>query len=191
VGFEPTVPLRAHRFSRPAVSTAHAPVHVAARTEHTGRCAALPCGPTDPPVFSGTTRRTNRVSRLRFEARSNLGARCIERQHLCRLGAHLVAARAAAPPSGVRLTQAALGSYGQRRLRRHGRRNSCVQTARGTGCSTRVGQGSANTRRAISYSPCARTRVANSLTNPRCPGTIFRRATGTENHSARSTSGNW
>src|SRR2546423_7539291 len=25
VGFEPTVPLRAHRFSRPAVSTAHAP----------------------------------------------------------------------------------------------------------------------------------------------------------------------
>src|SRR5437867_6516773 len=26
VGFEPTVPLRAHRFSRPAVSTAHAPV---------------------------------------------------------------------------------------------------------------------------------------------------------------------
>src|SRR6266702_1387584 len=27
VGFEPTVPLRAHRFSRPAVSTAHAPVH--------------------------------------------------------------------------------------------------------------------------------------------------------------------
>src|SRR5207249_8645887 len=26
VGFEPTVPLRAHRFSRPAVSTAHAPL---------------------------------------------------------------------------------------------------------------------------------------------------------------------
>src|SRR5437879_5700980 len=43
VGFEPTVPLRAHRFSRPAVSTAHAPVlatvarcllHVPASTAH-------------------------------------------------------------------------------------------------------------------------------------------------------------
>src|SRR3989454_5827452 len=31
VGFEPTVPLRAHRFSRPAVSTAHAPVLQARR----------------------------------------------------------------------------------------------------------------------------------------------------------------
>src|SRR2546425_9059496 len=31
VGFEPTVPLRAHRFSRPAVSTAHAPVQQARR----------------------------------------------------------------------------------------------------------------------------------------------------------------
>src|SRR5436309_1875317 len=28
VGFEPTVPLRVHRFSRPAVSTAHAPVQL-------------------------------------------------------------------------------------------------------------------------------------------------------------------
>src|SRR5207249_10762094 len=27
VGFEPTVPFRAHWFSRPAVPTAHAPVH--------------------------------------------------------------------------------------------------------------------------------------------------------------------
>ncbi len=32
VGFEPTVPLRAHRFSRPAVSTAHAPVHTPRRS---------------------------------------------------------------------------------------------------------------------------------------------------------------
>src|SRR5205823_11773914 len=33
VGFEPTVPLRAHRFSRPAVSTAHAPVQTAGRLD--------------------------------------------------------------------------------------------------------------------------------------------------------------
>src|SRR6266571_1968841 len=33
VGFEPTVPLRAHRFSRPAVSTAHAPVRMIATAE--------------------------------------------------------------------------------------------------------------------------------------------------------------
>ena len=32
--------------------------------------------------------------------------------------------------------------------------------------------------------------VASSLTNPRCAGLIFRSATVTENHSARSTSGN-
>src|SRR2546428_11063944 len=33
VGFEPTVPLRVHRFSRPAVSTAHAPVQTTRRTD--------------------------------------------------------------------------------------------------------------------------------------------------------------
>src|SRR5436853_7187256 len=42
VGFEPTVPLRAHRFSRPAVSTAHAPVHDAATTTATARSATAP-----------------------------------------------------------------------------------------------------------------------------------------------------
>src|SRR6184192_1477004 len=36
VGFEPTVPLRAHRFSRPAVSTAHAPVHYRLDAQKTG-----------------------------------------------------------------------------------------------------------------------------------------------------------
>src|SRR2546429_3597444 len=37
VGFEPTVPLRAHRFSRPAVSTAHAPVqHLGGETAGRG-----------------------------------------------------------------------------------------------------------------------------------------------------------
>src|SRR5207245_10403157 len=33
VGFEPTVPLRVHRFSRPAVSTAHAPVRTTRRSD--------------------------------------------------------------------------------------------------------------------------------------------------------------
>src|SRR3989441_7945640 len=33
VGFEPTVPLRVHRFSRPAVSTAHAPVRTTRRRD--------------------------------------------------------------------------------------------------------------------------------------------------------------
>src|SRR5207245_5623995 len=33
VGFEPTVPLRVHRFSRPAVSTAHAPVRTSRRRD--------------------------------------------------------------------------------------------------------------------------------------------------------------
>src|SRR5256886_7206793 len=33
VGFEPTVPLRAHRFSRPAVSTTHAPVRTTRRLD--------------------------------------------------------------------------------------------------------------------------------------------------------------
>src|SRR5206468_10747063 len=46
VGFEPTVPLRAHRFSRPAVSTAHAPVRDSL-TSLVTRCtisqAPLPC----------------------------------------------------------------------------------------------------------------------------------------------------
>src|SRR6184192_4911346 len=36
VGFEPTVPLRAHRFSRPAVSTTHAPVHYRLDAQKTG-----------------------------------------------------------------------------------------------------------------------------------------------------------
>src|SRR5213078_3751266 len=42
VGFEPTVPLRAHRFSRPAVSTAHAPVHDTVITTATTRSAPTP-----------------------------------------------------------------------------------------------------------------------------------------------------
>src|SRR2546430_6194279 len=42
VGFEPTVPLRAHRFSRPAVSTTHAPVRTTRRLDaQTPR----PCAP--------------------------------------------------------------------------------------------------------------------------------------------------
>ena len=58
VGFEPTVPLRAHRFSRPAVSTAHAPVQA-------GRSAAEPQSrrsiPALPPNLGVLERKRRRL----------------------------------------------------------------------------------------------------------------------------------
>src|SRR6266550_1472884 len=55
VGFEPTVPLRAHRFSRPAVSTAHAPVLITT----TACCPAHCAGHSHPPSLLVSVTRAN------------------------------------------------------------------------------------------------------------------------------------
>src|SRR5438309_11933052 len=60
VGFEPTVPLRAHRFSRPAVSTAHAPVQQARRT------GAQTHRRTDTQTHRHTDTQTHKTARCVF-----------------------------------------------------------------------------------------------------------------------------
>src|SRR6266705_4671324 len=71
VGFEPTVPLRAHRFSRPAVSTAHAPVleTVARRRLHVARVRRQ--GP-DPRATGDLERATSKADRVGFEPTKRL-----------------------------------------------------------------------------------------------------------------------
>src|SRR5437879_9329722 len=75
VGFEPTVPLRAHRFSRPAVSTAHAPVLVVTDRVGFEPTKRLPVytlsrrvpSATRPPIQ--TARRTDARTRSKYTGR--------------------------------------------------------------------------------------------------------------------------